>query len=118
MNKVLLMPTAKLVGPDLRSEFGPIPSAMIPLDSRPAMQYVAEPYLNKGFRLVLAVDERAEMVQEYVDRHPAMGAQIVHVPDSPSLGATVLGAIDALDETTDVLVINFADTFVGDELDG
>jgi len=82
MNKVLLMPTAKLVGPDLRSEFGPIPSAMIPLDSRPAMQYVAEPWLNRGFDLVLAVDEHAEMVREYVDRHPHAGTCIVQVEDS------------------------------------
>jgi hypothetical protein len=118
MNKVLLMPTAKLVGPELRSEFGPIPSAMIPLDSRPAMQYVAEAYLNTGFQLVLAVDEQEEMVREYVERHPKMGAKVVSVPDSSSLGATILGALDVLDGNPEQLVINFADTFVGDELAG
>ncbi|HXJ43670.1 MAG TPA: phosphotransferase [Bryobacteraceae bacterium] len=117
MNNVLLMPTAKLVGPDLRSEFGPIPSAMIPLDSRPALQYIAEPYLNRGFKLVLAVDEQADMVREYVARHPQMGAQVVPVRNSSSLGATVLGALDALALIPDCLVINFADTFVGDELE-
>src|SRR3954453_20210415 len=106
MNNVLLMPTAKLVGPDLRSEFGPIPSAMIPLDSRPAMQYVAEPYLNRGFDLVLAVDEHAEMVREYVARHPHAGTRIVQVPDSSSLGATILSALDSLAETPEFLVIN------------
>ncbi|MCU1326094.1 MAG: Nucleoside-diphosphate-sugar pyrophosphorylase family protein [Bryobacterales bacterium] len=118
MNKVLLMPTAKLVGPDLRSEFGPIPSAMIPLDSRPAMQYVAEPYLSRGFKLVLAVDEKQEMVREYVERHPQLGAQLISLKNSTSLGATVLGALDALGYDPDQLVINFADTFVGDEMLG
>ena len=76
MSKVLLMPTAKLVAPELRAEFGPIPSAMIPLDSRPALQYIAEPYLKQGFDLLLAVDERADMVREYVERHPELGARI------------------------------------------
>ncbi len=118
MSKVLLMPTAKLVGPELRAEFGPIPTAMIPLDSRPAVQYIAEPYLQHGFNVVLAVDERADMVREYADRHPQLGAQIFAVDNSSSLGATILTALDRLDVIPDSLVINFADTFVGDPLEG
>ncbi len=118
MNKVLLMPTAKLVGPELRSEFGAIPSAMIPLDSRPAMQYVAEPYLNRGYDLVLGVNERADLVREYTDRHPAMGARLVHVPHTASLGETILSVLDSLETDPESLVINFADTYVGDELQG
>lgn len=118
MSKVLLMPTAKLVGPELRTEFGPIPSAMIPLDSRPAMQYVAEPYLSRGYQLVLGVDERADMVREYSERHPGLKARLVHVKNSTSLGTTVLRMIEALEETPTSIVINFADTFVGDELAG
>jgi aminoglycoside phosphotransferase len=118
MSKVLLMPTAKLVSPELRSEFGAIPSAMIPLDSRPAMQYVAEPYLNKGYELVLGVDERADLVREYTNRHPELGATLVQVAHSETLGATILSVLDALATDPEVLVINFADTFVGDSLDG
>jgi hypothetical protein len=112
------MPTAKLVSPELRSEFGAIPSAMIPLDSRPAMQYVAEPYLIRGYQLVLGVDERADLVREYTDRHPQLAARLVQVEHSSTLGATVLSVLDALESDPDSLVINFADTFVGDELDG
>lgn len=118
MNKILLVPTAKLVSPELRSEFGPIPSAMIPLDSRPAMQYVAEPYLSRGFQLVLGVDERADLVREFSMRHPELAATLVQVEDSSSLGATIQSVLDALEEHPDRLVINFADTFVGDELEG
>jgi len=118
VTKLLLVPTAKLVSPELRTEFGAIPTAMIPLDSRPAMQYIAEPYLNQGYKLALAVGERAELIQEYVDRHPELQATLVQVGDSPSLGATILGTLDSLPELPDALVINFADTFVGDALDG
>jgi hypothetical protein len=118
VNKLLLLPTAKLVSPELRTEFGTIPTAMIPLDSRPAMQYIAEPYLSRGYQLALAVGERADLIQEYADRHPALGAMLIHVGDSSTLGATILTALDSLPELPDSLVINFADTFVGDELDG
>lgn len=118
MNKVLLMPTAKLVSTELRTEFGPIPSAMIPLDSRPAMQYVAEPWINRGYRLVLGVGERADLVREYTDRHPGLGAVLIDVDNPQSLGDTILTTLEALDELPASLVINFADTFVGDELQG
>ena len=118
MSKVLLLPTAKLVSSELRTEFGAIPTAMIPLDSRPAMQYIADPYLERGFELALAVNEKAELIREYVDRHPALGASLIQVDDSSSLGETVLRALDAMAEVPEALVINFADTFVGDELEG
>jgi hypothetical protein len=118
MNKVLLMPTAKLVSPELRTEFGPIPSAMIPLDSRPAMQYVAEPYLERGYKLVLGVNELANLVEDYAQRHPSLGARLVPVGDSDTLGETVLAVLEALDSMPESLVINFADTYVGDELQG
>jgi hypothetical protein len=118
VNKLLLLPTAKLVSPELRTEFGTIPTAMIPLDSRPAMQYIAEPYIARGYQLALAVGERSDLIQEYANRHPALGAILIDVGDSPTLGATILTALDRLPEMPDSLVINFADTFVGDELDG
>lgn len=118
MTKLLLLPTAKLVSPELRTEFGAIPTAMIPLDSRPAMQYIAEPYLNDGYSLALAVGERSDLIEEYVARHPKLGARLVHVGDSPTLGSSILSALDGLDENPESLVINFADTFVGDKLEG
>ncbi len=117
MSKVLLLPTAKLVSFELRTEFGAIPTAMIPLDSRPAMQYIAEPYMNEGYEVALAVGERADLIREYVDRHPHMGVRLIDAGESPSLGSTILTALDALD-VPDSLVINFADTFVGDQLEG
>ena len=94
MSKVLLLPTAKLVSPELRTEFGAIPTAMIPLDSRPAMQYIAEPYLARGYELALAVNERADLIQEYVDRHPGLGAHLIEVRDSSSLGETILRSLE------------------------
>jgi hypothetical protein len=117
VNKLLLVPTAKTVSPELRAEFGAIPTAMIPLDSRPAMQYIAEPYLKQGYELALATGDRADLIEQYVNRHPEMHGRLIPVGDSPSLGATILTALDSV-ETPDSLVINFADTFVGDPLQG
>jgi hypothetical protein len=118
VTKLLLVPTAKLVSPELRAEFGPIPTAMIPLDSRPALRYIAEPYLKEGYELTLAAGERADLIQEYIQRNADLKARLVLVGDSPTLGATILGALDSLDVMPDSLVINFADTFVGDRLEG
>lgn len=118
MSKLLLLPTAKLVSPELRAEFGAIPTAMIPLDSRPAMQYIAEPYMKRGYQLALAVGDGADLIEEYCGRHPDLGASLIRARDSATLGSTILGALDSLSEMPEYLVINFADTFVGDVLEG
>lgn len=117
MNKLLLVPTAKTVSPDLRAEFGAIPTAMIPLDSRPAMQYIAEPWIKLGYTVALATGDRADLIERYARRHPDLNARLINVGDSPSLGSTILRALDAV-AIPEHLVINFADTFVGDPLQG
>ncbi len=116
MSKLLLLPSAKLVPPELQTDLGSITSAMIPLDSRPALHYITEPYSQRGYKTVVAVHEQAEAVSRYLVRHPELEARIVDVGDTGSLGETVLAALEAIAEPRDLLVINFADTYVMDPL--
>jgi hypothetical protein len=59
MNKLLLLPSARLVPAELRVDFGEIPSGMIPLNSLPALHHIAQPYAAAGYDVVIAVHERA-----------------------------------------------------------
>ncbi len=116
MSKLVLLPSAKLVPLELQSEFGLIPSAMIPLDSRPALHYIAEYYQKQGLDFLVAVNEKAEEVYRYCDDHSEIMAQVVDVGQTDSLGETILRSLDSLDELPEYLVINFADTCIGDKL--
>ncbi len=118
MNPILLLPSARLLPLELQAEFGAIATAMVPLDSRPALHYIAEPYVSCGYKVVVAVHESADQVDQYIQRHPEIDARAVRVGATRSLGETVLTTIEAFQTSPDRLVINFADTFVGDSLLG
>jgi len=115
---LVLMPSAKLVPVELQAEFGAIPSAMVPLKNRPAVHYAVEPYLKAGYQVMVAVHEGGEKVNDYLDRQRDITAQTIDVGPTSSLGETVLTALDSLQTLPQRLVINFADTFVGESLAG
>ncbi|RJP75085.1 MAG: hypothetical protein C4522_21775 [Desulfobacteraceae bacterium] len=115
MNKLVLIPSAKLVPLELQNEFGQIPSAMIPLDSRPALHYISEYYEKRGYDFLIAVHENAGEVYRYCRNHMDILDKIVDVQKTESLGETILCALKSLQVKPDQLVINFADTFVGDD---
>lgn len=116
MSRVLLLPSARLVPPELQTEFGPIPSAMVPLDSRPAFVYIARRFLEQGYDIVIPVHEGGEQVTDYVARHPELRAVSVDVGATPSLGETVLKGLEKGGVPNEHLVVNFADTYVDDIL--
>lgn len=116
--KLLLLPSAKLIPMELQIEFGAIPSGMIPLASQPAVHYIATPYVQKGFQVVVAVCEQAEQIETYIQNHAELNAHTVNVGATKSLGETILKTLDSLLVLPDQLVINFGDTYVEDALDG
>ena len=116
MKKVVLLPSASLVPIGLQAEFGAIPSAMIPLDGRPSLKYVAERYLREGYEIVVAVHESAHQVRDFIQSDPDTAAQIIDVGPTTSLGGTIAAALGSMDAPPDQLIINFADTVVEDEL--
>jgi hypothetical protein len=115
---LVLLPTARLVPTELQTEFGPIPSCMIPIDSRPALHYILERYVENGYESLVAIHDRPERVIDYLERHPGLRARTVDVGPTRCLGETVLVALRSLATLPESLVINFADTFVGDDLVG
>lgn len=117
MNKLLLVPSARCVPTELEADFGRISPAMLPLDSRPALHYIATPFAALGYRTLVAVDEEPDAVLAYIDHHPELAAEAAPVGATQSLGETVYSALLGLDSMPDHLVINFADTIVTDSLD-
>ena len=116
LNKLVLLPSARLVPAELRPDLGPIPSGMVPVNSRPALHRIAEPYAAKGFSAAVAVYEAAPRVCDYMLAHPELNIQCVNVGDTSSIGETVAKALDLLPAPRS-LVIQFADTLIGDAID-
>ncbi|MCP4021079.1 MAG: hypothetical protein GY729_04495 [Desulfobacteraceae bacterium] len=117
MNKLVLIPSAKLIPVELQGDFGSIPSAMIPLDSKPALRYIQNDYRKFGYDFLIAVNENAEMVYNYCKSHQTSApTTIVDVGKTDSLGMTIRKALENLKRFPDHLIINYADTFVGNEI--
>jgi hypothetical protein len=89
---------------------------MIPLHSQPAMAYISDPFLAKGYDVLIAVHEESALINDYLCRNSPERTTTVDVGESMNLGTTVLRSLDSLAVMPPELVINFADTFVGDEL--
>lgn len=118
MKKLLLLPSASLIPPELQVDFGPIPSGMAPLNSRPALHHIAAPYAAAGFEVAVAVHENAGLVFDYVAQRPELRMFATDVGPTGSIAETVATALHGLKELPDRLVINFADTLLGDLLSG
>jgi len=117
MNNLLLLPSARLAPPELRTDFGHLPSGMVPLASRPALNHILTPYAARGLEAVVAVHECGRQVVEYLARHPELRAQAVEVGETGSLAETVSVALHSRPSLPGRLVINFGDTLVADELE-
>lgn len=116
MSKVVILPSAKLAPLELQNEFGVIPTAMIPLDSRPAIHYIADYYNKRGFRLLVAAHERADQIATYSSNHPELEINVFNVGKTASIGETLYNSLKNMPELPDELVINFADTSIADDL--
>lgn len=114
MADFMLIPTARLVAPELQAEFGPIPPALLPLEGTPAYRHIGQATLDNNGNLLLAAHENFEVLHEDVRRTKNDHIQIVDVGNTHSLGETILKALASAPVIADRIVVNFADTFVGD----
>jgi len=112
VNKILLVPSARLVAHELQTEFGRLPTCMIPLGGVPVLRLIAEPYLAQGFQVLVAVDERADLVESYLAHGLPGRVGLVRVGPTRSLGQTILASLYSLPEQPGQLVINFGDTYL------
>jgi hypothetical protein len=116
---LMLLPTARLVAPELQGEFGPIPPALIPLEGRPAFRHIGQATLASHGRLVLAAHESFDLLDEEVHRGGDEGITLINVGPTKSLGETLLQALRQVEASpapihNQRLVVSFADTFVAD----
>lgn len=118
MKKLLLLPSARLAPPELQVDFGPIPSGMVPLHSRPALHHIAAPYARSDFEVLVAAHDAAETINHYVKRCPDLHARAVDVGSTSSIAETVAAALHLTGELPDRLVVNFADTLISEVLPG
>ncbi len=116
MSKIVILPSAKLVPLELQNEFGMIPTAMIPLDSKPALNYIADYYSKRDFQVVVAAHENAEHIVDYCAHHQGPAISVFKVGVTKSIGETVCHTIESLAELPEDLVINFADTIIAEDL--
>ncbi len=112
MSKALLLPSAKLVPAELQSDFGFIPSAMIPLGSHPAIHYISRPYIDQDYLAYVAIHEGADLIQDYLANRSDLPIIATEVGPTRNLGETVLAALKTMTDTPEELVINFADTYL------
>ena len=61
-NRALIIPAAKLVGPDLQLTYGPVPPLLVPLRGKPLLQSLIEQYGAHVDLIFLLIDEGAQQV--------------------------------------------------------
>lgn len=114
MTDLMLLPTARLVAPELQGEFGEIPPALVPLEGLAAYRHIGHNTLDFGGQLVLAAHDGIALLSEEVSRAKQDRVRVVDVGATTSLGETILQALQVINVEEHRLVINFADTYVGD----
>ncbi len=116
VTKLALLPAAVLAPVELQAEFGPVPSGMVPLDSRPVLSHIAQGYRARGFDVAVAVHERADVIDGYLARNPELKLRTLGIGATRSVGETVQRALRRCAGPIDQLVINFADTILADQV--
>lgn len=115
----VLIPSARVVAPEMQRLFGAIPPALIPVDGQVMLDHLAARYGDMA-RIVVLVHEQADAVRAHIAAHPALHHVTVHdVGPTHSLGETVLAGLMGLGDALHGVVVNFADTLIlSGELDG
>lgn len=111
---LLLVPSAVVVPDELRLDVGSVPTGMISLQGQPMLERIAEAYADYDVTRVVAVDEAADSVRQYVSRSDYEWT-VVDVTGTESLGETIhatLDVFDADDLENCGTYVNFADTLV------
>lgn len=112
MSDVVLIPCARLVPLELQVEFGPVPSGMVPLRGRPALEHICASRIATGAPVLLALHDGAEEVRTWLARQNELEPTVIDVGETRYLGETVLVSLDALPQGPERVVIHFADTLV------
>jgi hypothetical protein len=87
---------------------------MVPFAGKPAIHYIAMPYANNDYRVVIAVNEAADDIGAYFRIDCGLHAQLVSVGHTRQIAETILKVLEAIADVPEEVVINFGDTYVAD----
>jgi len=111
----IVIPCAKLLNSGMQGEFGPIPSGLVPLGGKVAIEKIIESFGGSDFDVYIGVEEGANFVEEYFAFFPDPRVKIAVLENSTSISDTIekiFGKYPAILQGP--VVLNFADTIVGD----
>lgn len=115
MKTLVVIPSAKRIPAELQADFGSLPSALIPLQHKPALQYLLEQYTASRAQCLVAGFESFNLLEEFLTHHS--GVQLFNVGLTRSLGETIYKMLMSA-KLPEHLVINFGDTWVERPLRG
>ena len=109
-----LIMTAAPVGASVSPLFGPVPSALVPLNGRPVLLTIAQELAACGVRdLTLVVGHQAERVREVCARFLSADwtLHFIELPPGLSAGQALTRALESF-EPQDEVLLNLGDTLV------
>ena len=106
----VILPSAKLVPEELWN-LGKLPGIIYPINQRIVFDYLYDQY--KGFDIDIICCEKAEKVQRRLEKYISDRVKIKVLDSLSDLGHTVYFALDNI---TEPVIINFADTIVMDDI--
>lgn len=117
MSSLVIIPSAKLIPIELQAEFGSIPTAMIPINSRPAIHYISNCFDSK-VSFLIATHDAQQFIQTYCRENlESRNIHLADVGDTNSLAETIMRSVQVgTDTLPSQLYLNFADTAVGDKI--
>jgi hypothetical protein len=108
----LLIPSAKLVEPQLQIDFGRVAAGLLPLGGRPVVEHILAAFPDR-VRGVVAAHEGIEGFRTHLDLYPVGDVALVDVGETESLGETLTQAFALEPELLNSpLVVNLGDTIV------
>ncbi|MEN5196992.1 hypothetical protein [Sphingobacterium faecium] len=117
--KVLIIPCAQRLPPDMEIKFGEIPSIMVPLNKEPLMKKIYV-LANMTFDLILILTHNnSKFIQEYISQMNLVNVQILDIDKLKDIGYTISCGLNFLDTTYGLnnirsITVNFGDTLVED----
>jgi len=114
LNHTLLIPSARLVVPELQADFGAIPPALLPLGHASVLERILQQ--TPVDEALIGAHEGSDDVQDLVSNQ-RLDARVVDVGATDSLGQTVFRCLEQAQAEGHVIV-QFADTLVSGGLPG
>lgn len=114
--KALIIPSAKLVGEGLQSQFGMIPTILTPLNGKTTLKIIYDLYKDVVDKIIVVGKEKCDEIEKYIKVNK-LPIELVRIDEVLDLGYSIAEGIRYLfeaykNEDIDQVIINLADTVV------